>query len=376
VKRVDELDAAIAEWTRKHSREEVLRVLDDADVPAGSIYTVADIVSDPQYLAREMVIDSPTSDGKPLKVPGSSRSCRRRRADSSCGAEARRAQRRLKQGAAGRSGLRERLAGGAHRRRLRMFAAERDWDQFHTPKNLAIAMMVEAAEVAEHFQWSAPDEAIGAEKRDADRDGDRRCDAVPGALCRPIEHRSGRPRRTPRCASTPSAIRWTGARDCPQVHRTVIVRRGIRLHHRFAQREGRHDERSRANRSTASFPREAAATMSGREVLQAIIDGRIPRATMSRTLTFDLVEVGDGFCAFEGDPGEHLLNPMGTVHGGWALTLIDSVTGCAGYSDAPGRCRLHDSRDESQLFAPDPGHDRTCARGRPRRVEGTADHLD
>lgn len=49
---------------------------------------------------------------------------------------------------------------------LRKFAAERDWDQFHTPKNLAIAMMVEAAEVAEHFQWTEGGAAIADEKRD------------------------------------------------------------------------------------------------------------------------------------------------------------------------------------------------------------------
>jgi NTP pyrophosphatase (non-canonical NTP hydrolase) len=36
---------------------------------------------------------------------------------------------------------------------LRQFAAERDWDQFHSPKNLAAALAVEAAEVLEHFQW-------------------------------------------------------------------------------------------------------------------------------------------------------------------------------------------------------------------------------
>lgn len=47
------------------------------------------------------------------------------------------------------------------------------------------------------------------------------------------------------------------------------------------------------------------------------------------------MEVGDGFAAFEGDPGPHLLNPMGTVHGGWALTLIDSVTACDGHSVLP-----------------------------------------
>jgi NTP pyrophosphatase (non-canonical NTP hydrolase) len=36
---------------------------------------------------------------------------------------------------------------------LRTFAAERDWDQFHSPKNLTMALMVEAGELLEHFQW-------------------------------------------------------------------------------------------------------------------------------------------------------------------------------------------------------------------------------
>lgn len=39
------------------------------------------------------------------------------------------------------------------RLRLRAFARERDWEQFHTPKNLAMALIVEAAELVEHFQW-------------------------------------------------------------------------------------------------------------------------------------------------------------------------------------------------------------------------------
>jgi dCTP diphosphatase len=42
---------------------------------------------------------------------------------------------------------------------LRRFAADRDWDQFHTPKNLAIALSVEAAELLEHFQWLTPEES-------------------------------------------------------------------------------------------------------------------------------------------------------------------------------------------------------------------------
>ena len=42
---------------------------------------------------------------------------------------------------------------------LAEFAAERDWDQFHNPKNLAMALAGEAGEVLEHFQWLTPDEA-------------------------------------------------------------------------------------------------------------------------------------------------------------------------------------------------------------------------
>lgn len=42
---------------------------------------------------------------------------------------------------------------------LRHFAAERDWQPFHTPKNLTMALMVEAAELAEIFQWQTPDES-------------------------------------------------------------------------------------------------------------------------------------------------------------------------------------------------------------------------
>lgn len=45
------------------------------------------------------------------------------------------------------------------RQRINQFVAERDWAQFHTPKNLAMAMIVEAAEVVEHFQWDTAQES-------------------------------------------------------------------------------------------------------------------------------------------------------------------------------------------------------------------------
>jgi NTP pyrophosphatase (non-canonical NTP hydrolase) len=48
---------------------------------------------------------------------------------------------------------------GEIREALRRFAAERDWDQFHTPKNLAIALSVEASELLEHFQWLTDDQS-------------------------------------------------------------------------------------------------------------------------------------------------------------------------------------------------------------------------
>lgn len=45
------------------------------------------------------------------------------------------------------------------KQRLRQFAEERDWEQFHSPKNLAMALIVEAAELVEHFQWLSQDES-------------------------------------------------------------------------------------------------------------------------------------------------------------------------------------------------------------------------
>jgi len=77
------------------------------------------------------------------------------------------------------------------------------------------------------------------------------------------------------------------------------------------------------------------AGKAGREFLQAVIDGRLPQPPICETLSFRLVEVGDGFAAFEGKPGARLLNPMAGVHGGWALTLIDSACGCAAHSVLP-----------------------------------------
>ncbi|WP_315290095.1 CaiB/BaiF CoA-transferase family protein [Pseudomonas oleovorans] len=63
------IDGAIAEWTAQRGRDEVIEALKSARVPAGYPYTAADIVSDPHYLARQMIEQVQTSVG-PLKVPG------------------------------------------------------------------------------------------------------------------------------------------------------------------------------------------------------------------------------------------------------------------------------------------------------------------
>jgi crotonobetainyl-CoA:carnitine CoA-transferase CaiB-like acyl-CoA transferase len=70
VARVAEIDAAIGAWTAQRPIAEVIAALEAAAVPVGRIYTVADIATDPQYLAREMVLQTHDVEGRPLRVPG------------------------------------------------------------------------------------------------------------------------------------------------------------------------------------------------------------------------------------------------------------------------------------------------------------------
>jgi formyl-CoA transferase len=70
VKRVEEIDAAIGAWTAQRGVADVLAALDAASVPAGRIYTVADIAADPHYRERGMLQEVKMDDGEPLMVPG------------------------------------------------------------------------------------------------------------------------------------------------------------------------------------------------------------------------------------------------------------------------------------------------------------------
>jgi uncharacterized protein (TIGR00369 family) len=69
--------------------------------------------------------------------------------------------------------------------------------------------------------------------------------------------------------------------------------------------------------------------MTGREQMEAIRDGRAAKATIQHALGFELVDVGDGSATFVYRPSPEHCNPMGTVHGGIAMTLLDSAAGCA-----------------------------------------------
>jgi uncharacterized protein (TIGR00369 family) len=103
------------------------------------------------------------------------------------------------------------------------------------------------------------------------------------------------------------------------------------------QRPGR-DEHRRAVAAVDHDPVEAArdlAQLDGLSALRAMIAGEIPPPPIAVLLGFELVEVQPGRVVFAVDPDDRHYNPIGTVHGGLAATLIDSATGCAVHTTLP-----------------------------------------
>ncbi|MGJ7491686.1 PaaI family thioesterase [Variovorax sp. ZT4R33] len=80
---------------------------------------------------------------------------------------------------------------------------------------------------------------------------------------------------------------------------------------------------------------EAIAGKTGLELMQAMIDGELPYAAIAKTLDFTIIEVAPGRAVFQGSPLAQHLNPLGTVHGGWVATLLDSALGCAIHTTMP-----------------------------------------
>ena len=77
--------------------------------------------------------------------------------------------------------------------------------------------------------------------------------------------------------------------------------------------------------------------LDGLAIMQGVMAGELPGPSIAETMNFWLVSAGPGTVEFRGEPDERHMNPLGTVHGGWSMTLLDSVLGCAVHTTcAPG----------------------------------------
>ena len=84
--------------------------------------------------------------------------------------------------------------------------------------------------------------------------------------------------------------------------------------------------------SIGTLPLDVVARDGGLKVLRDMLAGELPAPPMAETLKFTLTEVEEGRVVFAGLPDASHLNPLGTVHGGWTATVMDSALGCAVFS--------------------------------------------
>ncbi len=80
---------------------------------------------------------------------------------------------------------------------------------------------------------------------------------------------------------------------------------------------------------------EQIAGKTGLEVMEAMLRGEVPYPPIVKTLGFTILEVGPGRAVFQGTPSFDHYNPLGSVHGGWFATLLDSALGCAIHTVMP-----------------------------------------
>lgn len=80
---------------------------------------------------------------------------------------------------------------------------------------------------------------------------------------------------------------------------------------------------------------QAGRSMTGIDFLRAMVEGRLPAPPIAQLMNFRLVEVDHGHAVFECNPGEQHYNPIGVVHGGLAMTLLDSCMGCSVHTVMP-----------------------------------------
>lgn len=87
--------------------------------------------------------------------------------------------------------------------------------------------------------------------------------------------------------------------------------------------------------TSSSFDPAHISKLSGLESLQMMLAGKLPGPPISRTMGYRLHSVETGRVVFRGAPSKEMTNPMGTVHGGWYGTLLDSAMACAVLTGVP-----------------------------------------
>jgi len=84
-----------------------------------------------------------------------------------------------------------------------------------------------------------------------------------------------------------------------------------------------------ASKTYGTVSADRQKEMSGLEFVQGLVDGMLPLNTIARTLEYDVTEAASGRVVVTAEPSDIHLNPAGTVHGGFAATLLDSCMGLA-----------------------------------------------
>lgn len=123
--------------------------------------------------------------------------------------------------------------------------------------------------------------------------------------------------------------------------------------------------------------------MSGLELLRAVASGQLPHASMAETIPMSFAKVDVGYVKMTARAGSQHLNPLGGVHGGFAATVLDSVTGCAVHSTLEAGAGYSTIDLQVKMLRPVPRDQDIVAEGRTVHVsrniatsEGTLKSLD
>ena len=94
-------------------------------------------------------------------------------------------------------------------------------------------------------------------------------------------------------------------------------------------------DQSAGSASFGVVPEDRRRALSGLELLRGIRDGALPPPPICEIMAYHLVEVDEGRVVFRGTPDGRHYNPIGSIHGGFAATLLDSCMGCAVHTTLP-----------------------------------------